>query len=225
MADVEKSPVRRVRRSGLNVVAAVSAVLFVAAALMWVRGEFAWDELAGTAWIGSGARAPVWQVYVHGPRGKLDVMAGRVTYDFSDPAVEARFRQERGRYGRVRHASRGAQGEGLRLAGGLAGWGFRWETMAIDDPRQLRGPAPYRALALWDIEVAVPWWFLMLVFAVAPARWARRRRRERREGVEGRCRGCGYDLRATPERCPECGLEPGSGSRARSGNGVIRDEG
>jgi hypothetical protein len=175
---------------------------------MWVRGQFAWDEVAGTAWIGSGARAGVWQVYVHGSRASLDVAAGRVTYDFSDPAVATRFRQERARYGRVRYGSVGPQGDGLRLAGEPEAWGFRWETTEVDDPRLLRapGPYPYRAVALWNVRAAVPWWFLMLVFAVAPARWVRRWRRERGAGMVGRCRGCGYDLRATPERCPECGL-------------------
>jgi len=53
----------------------------------------------------------------------------------------------------------------------------------------------------------LPDWFLMLLFARLPAGWARviwRRRRRRKLGL---CVACGYDLRATPARCPECGAE------------------
>ena len=58
------------------------------------------------------------------------------------------------------------------------------------------------------LSVLIPYWSLALGFAVFPlieAECYRRRLRRRRRPAEGLCEQCGYDLRATPERCPECG--------------------
>ena len=54
--------------------------------------------------------------------------------------------------------------------------------------------------------VAIPHWSVMLVSAVLPALWFHGRRRARYRVVRGLCPACGYDLRASPERCPECGV-------------------
>jgi hypothetical protein len=62
-------------------------------------------------------------------------------------------------------------------------------------------------------EIGGPCWAVVLVFALAPIRAATRamllQRRRRARAREGLCPACGYDVRATPERCPECGA-PGA---------------
>jgi hypothetical protein len=54
----------------------------------------------------------------------------------------------------------------------------------------------------------VPFWLVTSLLATLPlARfWPMVRRHHRRR--QGRCSQCGYDLRATPDRCPECGTIP-----------------
>src|SRR5688572_15179730 len=54
-------------------------------------------------------------------------------------------------------------------------------------------------------QFAVPYYFIALLAGFLPALVAVRRLRERRRACTGRCLRCGYDLRATPDRCPECG--------------------
>jgi hypothetical protein len=60
-------------------------------------------------------------------------------------------------------------------------------------------------------SLTVPYWLLVLIAVPLPAAWRVRRARVRRRLSSGQCLHCGYDLRATPERCPECGRGTMSG--------------
>jgi hypothetical protein len=60
----------------------------------------------------------------------------------------------------------------------------------------------------WVLQL--PLWLFAIVFLAGPAYVFSLRMRTRRRARAGRCAACGYDLRASPERCPECGtLTPG----------------
>jgi 4-amino-4-deoxy-L-arabinose transferase-like glycosyltransferase len=60
--------------------------------------------------------------------------------------------------------------------------------------------------------VVAPNWFVVLIAALMPSRWMWLWKRRRQRASVGRCRQCGYDLRATPNRCPECGRAPQTAS-------------
>ena len=66
---------------------------------------------------------------------------------------------------------------------------------------------PERQIDAWVL--AVPCWYLVVALSAIPAYWMAARllqvRRRLRRAKSGSCIGCGYDLRASPDRCPECG--------------------
>lgn len=73
------------------------------------------------------------------------------------------------------------------------------------------------ALAVGYWSLVVPWWVLFLVTGILPAAWTRRRWRDSRMASrrrQNRCVICGYDLRASRDRCPECGTPAAEGAKA-----------
>ena len=82
-------------------------------------------------------------------------------------------------------------------------FGFAWESV--------------KTSSFENRYLACPYWFIMLLTAILPAArlaGGRRRRRARRLRMDtGLCQHCGYDCRATPDRCPECGRVPGGAEK------------
>jgi hypothetical protein len=84
-------------------------------------------------------------------------------------------------------------------------------------------PIPFDAAAGFSaVGVAVPHWVVAIPLGLGAAWWLivqRRRDVLRHRAGHGLCLACGYDLRQSPERCPECGATPAAAA-ARAIDGL-----
>jgi hypothetical protein len=77
------------------------------------------------------------------------------------------------------------------------GFGFDRSVFVFPPPDSMR-----------EIWIVVPWWAIWSAVTLPILLYAFGRFRAGRRLSTGACTNCGYDLRATPERCPECGVVP-----------------
>jgi hypothetical protein len=83
-----------------------------------------------------------------------------------------------------------------------------WDLLVVACYRTI----PARYLRPGTTFFLVPYWVFVVSFFAYPAIVAMRTMAGHRHREPLVCANCGYDLRATPDRCPECGAATGNGS-------------
>jgi hypothetical protein len=199
------------KRRLLNLLTLLSLLLCVAIVAAGARSYFRTDQLT---WLGdkaAGARVKTWAWDWVIQWGRIGV--GRemlvVTYESARDAL--RIEQET--TPQFIHNARPSKKVPIMGASLLNRLGFFYvREQSQSNFTDSQRPLPEirrvsRSSDHWFIWV--PLWPFALATAAPPAAWwAVRRRQKRHRARPGICRRCGYDLRATPERCPECGTEP-----------------
>jgi hypothetical protein len=163
----------------LNLLTALSLLLCVAVVVLWARSYWATETLRR-------ADARRWQ--------SVSVAHGRAMYLHAWPADTSRpppFGPERLRR-QVDPPAADVTATQWLITQFTGGAGFE-----IGSDWGSSTSLGYRGAA-----VVVPLWLPLLLSAALFANLLQRRRARRAAGA---CRVCGYDLRATPDRCPECG--------------------
>jgi hypothetical protein len=92
--------------------------------------------------------------------------------------------------------------------------GWHYESRPPDDVVEPRGISIWARLGFETYDASgggvatAPIWPIVLATGLLPCAYLISLGRRRRALRKGLCPVCGYDLRATPDRCPECGAVP-----------------
>ena len=215
-------PVKRLARILLHAVTVLSFLLLVATLTGWVRGYRA-REYFGVVRENTTDGGWVCREWA------VDWGGGDIGVVYAPASADAAAAREAGCPAGVRWGGRSNRWAPTRATSASVAWTALW--MRAGHRAEFRSAAGIMAGRAqgrdWASSLSVPagvprsdrryyWlilpcWMAAILFAVLPAQrtWAMvRHRRVARRAKAGLCPACGYDLRATPDRCPECGAVP-----------------
>ncbi|HEY2587915.1 MAG TPA: hypothetical protein VGI81_19380 [Tepidisphaeraceae bacterium] len=121
----------------------------------------------------------------------------------------------------ARHASLTPQEYGASIVVPLYESGEKWHSLGFGVADSSLSPVPGER---WHYSIIViPYWLLLVPLLPLPYRGIRNLIVRGRRSRAGCCLACGYDLRQSPVRCPECGMPKWSqGSTRRVFGGIVR---
>lgn len=182
---------KRLRRWTFNGVAAVSALLSVATCVLWLIRSLG----GGYYFVVQGPT----KTFVVAATSSLLLRVGDTTPDAQRPAT---YRCQRF----------GGEADGLPAECFEMGNPSLWSRLGVFRTVEYvpvsAGVTSSTATPSWCRSFMIPWSLLAIAFLFLPLRRARqflRQRVQRLRTAQGQCVVCGYDLRATPGVCPECG--------------------
>jgi hypothetical protein len=186
-----------------TILSALSLLLFVVVVALWVRSYWVGDLFQHVGDEGSGQSARG----VFTASGSLGWWRDKTECQSSDPEGDwARMMKQGGieiedGWQWLRLAPPYVPGEDHMLQDQWDILGFRWAKADLHYPAN-----PSFTWGVSFGRFVAPFWCVALVAGVLPltAMWRWWTKRPNRAGL---CLQCGYDLRATPGRCPECGAE------------------
>ena len=180
----------------------LSLPVCAAAAYLWVRGYFTVDVIDSTRRRSASGVVTHTVHRLSSGRGVVVVSSARNTINYSQPPGRPGLRLPD--YD-TRHRSHvRLRPDQFRLV--RQTW---WQKLGFHADRHAAVTAGYgqtmKSVRSWRFRV--PYWLIVVVTGVVPAWYFRRLGvvRQRFRASRGLCGRCGYDLRASRERCPECG--------------------
>jgi hypothetical protein len=184
---------KRLARRLSTLCSAVSLLACVAVCVLWVRGYFRLDDVQLCfAWQPAADQYNTRWLAVQSFRGTMRFGVVRNDFRLDDPSWAKEFRTQQPP-GFTLHVN---SQPSLDIFYQLGTPGFLAEHQFVASGN--------RQDEYWNLQVRP--WVVCIALAVLPALWLVRRHRARRARQAALCARCGYDLRASPERCPECGV-------------------